>query len=221
MNVEVSRKQAEQAQAQKAAHLAQGTLEAETELRRREHDLADQGAGLTLLEAGPRPEEVEAQEARLARLLEEVRHLDGLRERLLIRSPGPGQVTSTRLREQVGHFYREGDPILVVQELDCLEVEISVPEQDMRKVQLGQPVTLKARSLPFRKLTTTVDRIAVTASQGDAQGVVTVICRLTYPSDQRLRPGMTGHARIRRGYSPIGALLLERALALLRTEVWW
>ena len=85
-------------------------------------------AGLTLLEAGPRPEEVEAQEARLARLFEEVRHLDGLRERLLIRSPGPGQVTSTRPREQVGHFYREGDPILVVQELDCLEVEISVTE---------------------------------------------------------------------------------------------
>ncbi len=221
LNAEVSRREGEQAQAQKAAHLAQGTIEAETELRRREHDLADQSAALALLEAGPRPEEVEAQEARLARLLEEVRHLDDLREKLLIRSSGPGQVTTTRLREQVGHFYREGDPILVVQELDCLEVEISVPEQDMRKVQPGQPVTLKARSLPFQKLATTVDRIAITASHGDAQGVVTVVCRLTSPSDQRLRPGMSGHARIRRGYSPIGALLLERALALLRTEVWW
>ncbi len=128
---------AEQAQAQKAAHLAQGTLEAETELRRREHDLADQDAALALLEAGPRPEEVEAQEARLARLLEEVRHLDGLRERLLIRSPGPGQVTTTRLREQVGHFYREGDPILVVQELHCLEAEISVAEQDSAQGPAG------------------------------------------------------------------------------------
>jgi hypothetical protein len=32
---------------------------------------------------------------------------------------------------------------------------------------------------------------------------------------------MSGYARIRRGYAPIGAILLERALALLRTEVWW
>ena len=96
LKAEVFRRQGEQVQAQKAAHLAQGTLEAETELSRREHDLADQSAALALLEAGPRPEEVEAQEARLARLLEEVRHLDGLRERLLIRSPGPGQVTTTR-----------------------------------------------------------------------------------------------------------------------------
>jgi multidrug resistance efflux pump len=221
LQAEVFRRQGEQAQAQKSAHLALGTLEAETELGRREHELADQSAALALLEAGPRPEEVEAQEARLARLLEEVRHLDDLRERLVVRSPGPGQVTTTRLREQVGHFYREGDPILVVEELDRLEAEISVAEQDLRKVQPGQPVTLKARLLPFQKLETTVDRIAVTASHGDAQSVVTVVCRLTSPLAQRLSPGMSGYARIHRGDAAIGAILLERALALLRTEVWW
>jgi putative peptide zinc metalloprotease protein len=221
LQVEVFRRQGEQVEAQKAAHLAQGTLEAETELGRREHDLADQSAALALLEAGTRPEEVEAQEARLARLLEEVRHLDGLRERLVVRSPGPGQVTTTRLREQVGHFYRDGDPILVVEELDCLEAEISIAEQDVRKVQPGQPVTLKARLLPFQTLATTVDRIAVTATQRDSQSVVTVVCRLTSPSAQRLSPGMSGHARIRSGYAAIGAILLERALAFLRTEVWW
>jgi multidrug resistance efflux pump len=221
LKAEVFRRQGEQVQAQKAAHLAQGILEAETELGRREHELADQTAALALLEAGPRPEEVEAQEARLARLLEEVRHLDGLRERLLVRSPGPGQVTTTRLREQVGHFYREGDPILVVQELDRLEAEISIAEQDVRKVQPGQPVTLKARLLPFQTLATTVDRIAVTASHGDTQSTITVVCRLTSPSAQRLSPGMSGHARIRRGSATIGKILVERALALLRTEVWW
>jgi multidrug resistance efflux pump len=221
LQAEVSRRQGEQVQAQKAAHLAQGTLEAETELRRREHELADQSAALALLEAGTRPEEVEAQEARLARLLEEVRHLDGLRERLLIRSPGSGQVTTPHLREQVGHFFRDGDPILVVQELDRLEVEISVAEQEVCKVEPGQPVTLKARLLPFQTLATTVDRIAVTASHGEAQSAVTVVCRLTSPSAQRLSPGMSGYARIRSGYAAIGAILLERALALLRTEVWW
>ena len=70
-------------------------------------------------------------------------------------------------------------------------------------------MTLKARLLPFQKLATTVNRIAVTASHGDAQGVVTVVCRLTSPSAQRLSPGMSGYARIRRGYSAIGAILLE------------
>ena len=91
----------------------------------------------------------------------------------------------------------------------------------MRKVQPGQPVTLKARLLPFQTLATTVDRIAVTASHGDAQSVVIVVCRLTSPSADRLSPGMSGYARIRSGYTAIGAILLERALAFLRTEVWW
>ena len=199
MKAEVFRRQGEQVQAQKAAHLAQGTLEAETDLSRREHDLADQSAALALLEAGPRPEEVEAEEARLARLLEEVRHLVGLRERLVVRKSGTGPGHDDALREQVGHFYREGDPILVVQDLHRLEVEISIAEQDLHMVQPGQPVTLKARLLPFQKLATTVNRIAVTASHGDTQGVVTVVCQLTSPSAGRLSPGMSGYAQDSQG----------------------
>src|SRR5262249_16319123 len=55
---------------------ARGVLEAEAELARREKELADARAALRLLAAGSRPEEVEAEQARLARLQEEVRHLE-------------------------------------------------------------------------------------------------------------------------------------------------
>ena len=66
--------QREQAQAEKHAREAKGTLEAE-ELARRERELADVRATLTVLEAGTRSEEVEA-ERRLARLREEERYLE-------------------------------------------------------------------------------------------------------------------------------------------------
>src|SRR5262249_17393606 len=106
---QVCQAQLEQAQAEKHAREAKGTLEAETELAPRERELADVEAALTLLEAGPRPEEVEAERARLARLQEEARYLEQLRDQLPIHSPVPGLVTTPRLKEKVGQYVREGE----------------------------------------------------------------------------------------------------------------
>src|SRR5262249_41882986 len=64
----------EQVQAERRARQAKGTLVAEDELARREKELAEAQAALRLLEAGTRPEEIEAEAARLARLQEEQRY---------------------------------------------------------------------------------------------------------------------------------------------------
>jgi len=51
----------EQARAEKRPDEAKGTGEAEMELAHREQELATAWAALTLLEAGTRPEEIEAE----------------------------------------------------------------------------------------------------------------------------------------------------------------
>ncbi len=54
----------------------------------------------------------------------------------------------------------------------------------------------------------------------DGMGTFTVIC--TLDDDAReLKTGMTGYARILLGPRPLGELLVNRALRLLRTEFWW
>jgi hypothetical protein len=70
----------------------------------REKELADARATLTLLEAGTRPEEIEAERACLARLQEEARYLKGVQERLPIQSP-----VTPRLKERFMQYVREGD----------------------------------------------------------------------------------------------------------------
>src|SRR5262249_16835432 len=67
--------QVEQAQAQKDACQAKGALEAERELARREKELADAQAALTLLEVGTRPDEIAAQRAHLSGLQHETSYL--------------------------------------------------------------------------------------------------------------------------------------------------
>src|SRR5207249_9543768 len=113
--LKVAQAQIEQVQAQKGERQAVGTQKAETELSRREKELADARAILTLLQAGTRPEEIEAERCRRARLQEEVRYLEGVRERLPIQSPVAGVIVTPRLKEKFMHYVREGDIIAVVE----------------------------------------------------------------------------------------------------------
>jgi multidrug resistance efflux pump len=244
---QVAQSRLAQAQFQKRHRQALGTreaiagLDAEAELARREKDLADAQATLTLLEVGTRPEEIEAEQARLARLQEESRYLEKLEGKLPIASLVAGVITTPRLKEKVGQYVREGEPIGVVEEPASLEAEIAITEQEVARVQPGQLVELKARAVPFATFQAQVGRIAPRSVRpeaaanapgsvpGEVQGSVTVYCRV--PSSalastgreegEGLRPGMTGQARIYGGRRPVGTILLDRTLRFLRTEFWW
>jgi multidrug efflux pump subunit AcrA (membrane-fusion protein) len=219
-NYRVAHAHLKQAEAERRARQAQGTLAAESELARRQQQLEDAQAALVLLEAGSRPEQIEAEQAEFARLQEELRYLEQLRGRLRVCSPVAGLVVTTRLKEKVGQYVREGDLIAVVEEPTISEIEITLDEQDVARIQLGNAVALKARALPFQTLQTEVERIAPAADQGKVQGTVAVYCGLTdLPGE--LRPGMSGYARIYTGRRPIGGVLLNKVLRYVRTEFWF
>jgi putative peptide zinc metalloprotease protein len=210
----------EQAQADKRVRETKGTMDAETELAQRESHLADVQATLTLLEAGPRAEEVEAERARVARLQQEALYLEQLQEKLRICSPVSGLLTTPRLRDKVGQYLQEGELICAVEEPARLEVEITLAEQDMAMVHEGQAIALRTRMSSFATLSSQVDRVAPVAVRADVQSSVTAYCRLD-GSPSELRSGMTGHARVYTGRRPVGTIVLNRAIRLLRTEFWW
>jgi multidrug efflux pump subunit AcrA (membrane-fusion protein) len=216
----VSQAHLAEAQAALRAVRAKGTLEAETEVARREKELAEARTVLRLLEAGSRPEEIDAQRARLVSLREELKHLAEQRGKQDVFSPLAGLITTPRLKERVGQYLREGDLIGVVEARATLELEIALAEQDVARVRPGQAVRLKARALPYRTFPSRVDRIAPSGVRGEAQSSITAYCRLD-PAPADLRTEMTGYARVETGRRPIGAILLDRILRLVRTEFWW
>ena len=216
----VSQARLAEAQAAQRALQARGTLEAEAEVARRAKELAEARTALRLLEAGSRPQEIEAQRARLAGLEEDLKHLEEERSKQDVFSPIPGLVTTPRLKEKVGQYLHEGDLIGVVEARSGLELEIALAEQDVARVRPGQAVRLKARALPYETFTTVVDRVAPAGVRGEAQSSVIVYGRLDQAPDD-LRMEMTGSARIETGRRPIGAILLDRMLRFVRTEFWW
>jgi multidrug resistance efflux pump len=167
-----------------------------------------------------RLEEVNAAQAHVARLQEELKYLDSLTEKLVISSAIGGFVTTPRLKEKIGSYLHDGDLICTIEQADDLTAEIALNEQDVGDVQPGQPIELTARALPFETLFSKVDRIAPAATSGKLENTVTVYCNLNSP-DHTLRPGMTGHARIACGRKPAGILITNEIYRRLRTEFWW
>jgi multidrug efflux pump subunit AcrA (membrane-fusion protein) len=223
LNVQIAELDGEQLRAARGALAAKGTRDIEAELARREKELADEGGKLTLMEAGTRPEEIDAERARLARLDEELRYLRGLQDKLLITSSVAGTVTTPRLKEKIGQYVREGDLIGLVEEPAALEAEIALDEQQIERLADGLPVSIKLRAVPFATYWAQVDRVAPAAAKADdrdPQARVNVYCRLPEPGDH-LCPGMTGYARIYTGRRPLGRIALDRTLRLIRTEFWW
>jgi multidrug efflux pump subunit AcrA (membrane-fusion protein) len=214
--------QLDQAKAQKQAREATGTIEFEGELARREKDLSDVRSTLALLEIGTRPEEVEAERAKLERLQEDWTYLEAMHERVVVKTPVAGVVITPRVKEKIGQYIEKGALICVVEDTSTLEAEITLPEDEAAGVEEGQTVQLKARALPFKKFKTVVDRKAPRAvvAENKVQGTVTVYCHLS-ESDQELLPGMTGFARINRSRQPMGWVLGVHSLKMLRTEFWW
>jgi multidrug efflux pump subunit AcrA (membrane-fusion protein) len=215
----------EQARAQKRAREEAGVQETEAEFARRDRELADERAKLALLTAGSRPEEVEAERARLARLAEELRQLGELTEATRVVCRSAGVVVTPRLTEKIDQYVREGDLIAVVEDPARLEAEVLVPEDESARVRVGQRVGLKLRAQPSETVAAEVVRVAPVATPGSAEkpgevGRVTVYCRPTGLADG-LRPGLSGYARIYSEERSVGDYLLDRAVRFVRTEFWW
>ncbi len=201
---------------------AEGVTAVEMELARREKELADEQSKLTLLLAGSRSEDIEAEQARLSRLGEEMRILREQESMQKIFCPASGTVITPRLKDKIGQYFDRGAALLVVEDLDHLEADIVVPEQQAQLVNAGQEIALKSRLLPHYTLKGTVLRVApaVQYAVPGAPPTVVVHCRVDDPG-KLLRSGMTGYGRIQLGRVPLGVWFYGRAVRMLRTEFWW
>lgn len=226
--VQVAEGLLQQAFSQKRTREASGNLLFEAELAKRVKDLADTEAALALLTAGARPQELEAERARLEKFQEELDYNRDLQSKQELRSTLTGYVTTPRLREKVGQFLEKGTLICTIEDLTSLEAEIAIPEDKMEGVQVGQSINLKARAFPLQTFTGRVDRIApvatvasaISPTAADQQGIVTVYCRVDNPQSQ-LRSGMSGYGRIYRGQQTIRSMAGMQILRYVRTEFWW
>jgi multidrug efflux pump subunit AcrA (membrane-fusion protein) len=211
-----------QVEAALKAAKAMGVRAKEAEISRRAQELADAKDRLDILKAGSRPEEIAAEEARLERATHELAFQRSRLEKLRLVAPTSGIFSAPRLKERIGLAVPQDALFCTIEKPETSRVEIAVSEDEAAQLKPGQPVTLKARAIPFETFTATVEGISPMAQMATSTGQnsVMVHCQIQNP-DGRLKSGMTGFGRVTRGWNTIGAMLITRGIRYLRTEFWW
>ena len=210
-----------QTQASMTAAKATGVKSKQAEISRRAQELADAKDRVQILQAGSRPEEIAAEEARLERATHELAFQKSRMEKLKLVAPTSGIFSAPRLMERVGLAVVQDTLFCTIEKPETSRVEIAVSEDEAALLKPGQPVTLKARAIPFETFEATVEGISPIALKGTTgENSVTVHCQIQNP-DGRLKSGMTGFGRVTRGWNTIGMMLLTKGIRYLRTEFWW
>lgn len=161
------------------------------------------GQQVALLEAGPRPERVEAQRA-LARQAEAtVAQLAAVRAQLVLLAPFDGLVT-VRHREP-GEVVAAGTPVVTVLDPDDRWVRVYVPEDRVGRLSLDMPAEIRGDSRPDRAFEGRVVHIAseaeftprnVQTREERVKLVHAVRIRVTGDTALELKPGLAADVRI-------------------------
>ncbi len=159
-------------------------------------------AKLDELQAGPTAEEVAVAEAQVAQARSAISALETQMEKMTLRSPIAGLVTSRSAHE--GEAAIAGATLLSVANLDEVKLTVYIPEDRLGRVYLGQQVEVQVDSFPGRVFIGTVSYISqqaeftprnVQTEEERVNMVFAVRVRLPNP-DHLLKPGMPADAVI-------------------------
>jgi hypothetical protein len=142
------------------------------------------------------------------------------RQNLEIRSPIAGVIVGGDLERSWGMPMTRGDALFEVAPLGVMQVDIAIPEQDIRHVRIGMDVDFFLDALPERALKGTVAWIHPRAELVENENVFIARMELVNP-DLLFRPGMHGRARIRSDRHPLIWNYLHKPYHALRHALGW
>jgi len=163
---------------------------------------------------------------------------------LELRAPFDGYVLMSRMKDLIGKYVQAGELLCQFGALESMRARVRVNEFIFRDIREGQAVRLKLNSFRGQVFTGTVASRAMAATDAyNADARTTELIRTAVvlgatkaePTPYshfevlaevpnpgaRLRPGMTGTAKISAGTRSLAGRVFRAAGDLLRSKVWW
>lgn len=139
---------------------------------------------------------------------------------LEIRSPADGVVVSGDHREAEGVPLETGQTLFEIAPLNRMVVELRIPEEDLRHVQIGMPVTVQLDAVPEQSIEAVVRIVHPRAELHDGENGF--IAEADVQNEAGLfRPGMRGSGRIITGRRPLGWNLFHKPVAWALGWLGW
>jgi RND family efflux transporter MFP subunit len=142
-----------------------------------------------------------------------------LMNRLTIRAPFDGVITTPHVEDSVGRHLAHGDVLGDMVETSHVTVDVGIPESDVSLVQKGDRAAIKLESFPVH---TFHGVVAVVSPRGEIEADHRVfVARVDVPnSDGLLRPGMQGLGKVSVGWHPAGYVLFRGIAMWIWTKLW-
>jgi HlyD family secretion protein len=168
---------------------------------------------LDLKKAGSTAEDIAAQTAQVAQAQANVENFTAQLAKTVLRSPLDGVVT--RQDAKAGQLASPGTVLVSIITASKLKIEANVPEVDIGKLALGNPVIITLDAFPGETFTGTVTHID--PGETIIDGVVNYKIDVTFDrADQKLKSGLTANLRIQT-QTKHGVLILPQ-FAILETD---
>lgn len=145
--------------------------------------------------------------------------LDYKINRAAVTSDVCGVVVRGDLERQLGIPLKTGDVLFEVAQLDSLRAVVSVPDDEVAELVVGQTGELVTASYPGIRIALAVTRIDPIAQVINQRNVFKVHARLLAPANW-MRPGMQGVARIEIGRRSIAWVWTHRFVDWVRMKLW-
>ena len=182
-------------------------------------ELNEAQRSLELVSSPAQNERIQSIEADLLRVKAE---LDLAREELTatrITTPIDGRVVAPRLMFARGDYLERGELIATIEDTSELIAEIRVPESSVGEIELDAKVNAKFWAYPGSSFGGQVRSVAPNAEDGQYGRIVRVQVVLSDP-DHRLKPGLTGNAKIRAGWKPVIIVFSRAIVRFFMVELW-
>jgi len=141
-------------------------------------------------------------------------------QNLEIRSPIAGVIVAGDLKDTEGVPLETGQSLFEVAPLDCMVIEVSIPEADVWHVQPDMSLRLRLDALPSETVDATILRIHPRAELRNHENVFVAEAELDN-TDRRLRPGMRGDAKVSTGQHFLGWNLFHKPVAYVTGWLGW
>ncbi len=154
------------------------------------------------------------------RLQNQAALLEQRTQNLEIRSPIAGVIVAGDLKDTEGVPLETGQSLFEVAPLDCMVIEVSIPEADVWHVQPDMSLRLRLDALPSETVDATILRIHPRAELRNHENVFVAEAELDN-TDRRLRPGMRGDAKVSTGQHFLGWNLFHKPVAYVTGWLGW
>lgn len=166
-----------------------------------------------------RDERVQALEAEVVKAQTELAYAQEQLANTALRAPIAGRVVSEKLLFSRGAYLEVGAPVAYIENTDKLQAEIELPESTIAHVQLNARAWVKVWALPGSSFAGHITHIAPDAEKGEYGKIIRARMIIDESSD-RLKPEMTGQAKVRSHWTLAGIAFTRALVRFVLIEVW-